>query len=119
MCFYIGIEDLAANALIESMRRLKKSFLTYREIEDYGSKVVEFLNEKEEKAILILSRESTNALFRNYSEYFEEKSVSGEMGIALRDDVTLEGLIMEFRGYLALDVLMAFVNDSTVRALGV
>ena len=119
MCFYIGIEDLAANALIESMSRLTKNFLTYKEIESYGTKVVDFLNEKNEKAVLILSRESTNALFRNYSEFFEEKTKDGEVGIELREDVSLEQLIMKFRGYLALDVLMAFINDSTVSALGV
>lgn len=119
MCFYIGIEDLAANALIESMRRSKKTFLTYKEIENYGSKVVEFLNEKGEKAVLILSRESTNALFRNYSDFFQEKEVNGEMGIQLTKEVTLENLINQFRGYLALDVLMAFVNDNSVQALGV
>ena len=119
MCFYIGIEDLAANALIESMRRSKKTFLTYKEIENYGSKVVEFLNEKGEKAVLILSRESTNALFRNYSDFFQEKEVNGEMGIQLTKEVTFENLINQFRGYLALDVLMAFVNDNSVQALGV
>lgn len=119
MCFYIGIEDLAANALIESLRRAKKTFLTYKEIENYGSRVVELLNEKGEKAVLILSRESTNALFRNYSKFFKEKNVNGEKGIELNEEVTLENLINQFRGYLALDVLMAFVNDNSVQALGV
>lgn len=119
MCFYIGIEDLAANALIESMRRLKKRFLTYEEIESYGSKVIEFLNEKNEKAVLILSRESTNALFRNYSDFFEEKEESTGIGIGLKENVVLEDLIKQFRGYLALDVLMAFVSDSAAGALGV
>lgn len=119
MCFYIGIEDLAANALIESMRRAEKNFLTYNEIENYGSKVVKFLNEKGEKAVLILSRESTNALFRNYSDFFEEKEVGGELGIELKQEISLLDLINQFRGYLALDVLMAFVNDNSVQALGV
>lgn len=119
MCFYIGIEDLAANALIESMRRAEKTFLTYKEIENYGSRVVELLNEKGEKAVLILSRESTNALFRNYSDFFLEKNVNGEKGIELKKEVTLENLINQFRGYLALDVLMAFVNENSVQALGV
>lgn len=119
MCFYIGIEDLAANALIESMRRADKVFLTYKEIENYGSRVVELLNEKGEKAVLILSRDSTNALFRNYSDFFEERNINGEMGVALREGVTLEKLINQFRGYLALDVLMAFVNETSVQALGV
>ena len=99
--------------------RSGKTFLTYKEIESYGSKVIEFLNEKEEKAVLILSRESTNALFRNYSDFFEEKSVNGEMGIELREGVTLEKLIIQFRGYLALDVLKAFISEFTVQALGV
>lgn len=119
MCFYIGIEDLAANALIESMRKAKKTFLTYKEIENYGSKVVELLNEKGEKAVLILSRESTSAFFRNYSDFFQEKSVNGGMGIELKEEVTIENLIVQFRGYLALDVLMAFVNENSIQALGV
>lgn len=119
MCFYIGIEDLAANALIESMRRVEKNFLTYREIENYGSKVVQILNEQGEKAVLILSRENTNELFRNYSDFFEEKEENEEKGVALKSGIELEDLIMQFRGYLALDVLMAFVNDRSVQALGV
>lgn len=119
MCFYIGIEDLAANALIESMRRAEKTFLTYEEIENYGSRVVQLLNEKGEKAVLVLSRESTNALFRNYSDFFQEKTVNGKMGIELKEEVTLDHLITQFRGYLALDVLMAFVNENSVQALGV
>lgn len=117
--YYIEIKDLAANALIESMRRMEKTFLTYKEIENYGSRVVEILKEKGEKAVLILSRESTNALFRNYSDFFQEKNVNGEMGIELKEEVTLENLINQFRGYLALNVLMAFVNENSVQALGV
>lgn len=117
--YYIEIKDLAANALIESMRRTEKTFLTYKEIENYGSRVVEILKEKGEKAVLILSRESTNALFRNYSDFFQEKNVNGEMGIELKEEVTLENLINQFRGYLALNVLMAFVNENSVQALGV
>ena len=115
--FYIEIDDLAANALIESMRRAEKHFLTYEELEDYGSRVVKLLNEKGEKAVLILSRERTNALFRNYPE-FREKTVNGKMGIELKKGITLEDLINKFRGYLALDVLMAFVNENAVQALG-
>lgn len=118
MCFYIGIEDLAANALIFSLEK-GKSFLTYDEIENYGTKVVQILNEKGEKAVLILSRESTKALFRNYSEYFEEQEINNTMGIALKEDKQVKDLIVQFRGYLALDVLMAFVNEESVQVLGV
>lgn len=64
---------MAANALIESMRRAEKNFLTYREIENYGSKVVQILNDQGEKAVLILSRENTNELFRNYSDFLKKR----------------------------------------------
>lgn len=77
------------------------------------------MNEQGEKAVLILSRENTNELFRNYSDFFEEKEENEEKGIALKSGIELEDLIMQFRGYLALDVLMAFVNDRSVQALGV
>lgn len=119
MCYYIGIEDLAANALIESLKKGNKRFLTYTEIENYGAKVVQILNESDEKAILILSRDSTNTLFRNYSDFFEEKENNGERGICLRDEIDVKQLIQKFRGYLALDVLLAFMNERSVSVLGV
>ena len=119
MSYYIGIEDLAANALIEVMLKKDLRFLSYSCIEEYGSKVVQILNEKGEKAILILSRNSTDILFRNYSEYFEEKENNGEIGIYLKDDKKVDDLIEKFRGYLSLDVLLAFVDNRSVEALGV
>ncbi len=119
MCFYIGIEDLAANALIEFLKKdNKKRFVTYSEIEKYGYAVVQILKEKGEKAVLILSRDNTEALFRNYSDFFEEsRNENGTEGIQLREDKNVSDLIQQFRGYLALDVLLAFVNQNSVKAL--
>ena len=52
MCVYIGIEDLAANALIEVMSKDEsKRFVSYEELESYGAEVVNFLNTKGEKAV--------------------------------------------------------------------
>lgn len=111
MCFYIGIEDLAANALIEIMKKTDRSFLTYSEIESYGAEVVQILKENGEKAVLILSRDNTDALFKNYSEFFEEQEKDGKKGILLREGKSTEDLIQHFRGYLALDVLLAFMDQ--------
>lgn len=120
MCVYIGIEDLAANALIELMAKDKtKRFVSYEELENYGTEVVNFLNAKGEKAILILSRDSTNAMFRNYSDIFEESVLNDHFGIQLKAAITIEDLIRKFRGYLAWDVLLAFVSKQTVAKLGV
>ncbi|MDE7200752.1 MAG: hypothetical protein K2O91_02360 [Lachnospiraceae bacterium] len=119
MCFYIGIEDLAANAMIEMLKRGSRRFLTYNEIEMYGAEVVQILKESGEKAVLILSRENTNALFRSYSEFFEESVQNGKKGIMLKADKEVGDLIQQFRGYLALDVLLAFMNQRSVQVLGV
>jgi hypothetical protein len=119
MCFYIGIEDLAANALIEILKKGEKRFLTYTEMENYGTEVVRILKENGENAVLILSRDNTNAFFRNYSDYFEEEEYEEKKGIQLKEGKTVEDLIIQFRGYLALDVLLAFINQRSVQVLGV
>ena len=119
MCFYIGIEDLAANALIELMKSGNRNCITYDELERYGNCVVKVLSDKGEKAVLILSRENTSALFRDYSDFFCEKEVEGKAGIELRQGKSIEDLIIQFRGYLALDVLMALVDKRSLQALGV
>lgn len=118
MCFYIGIEDLAANAMIEMLKKGERRFLTYDEIEMYGAEVVQILKENGEKAVLILSRENTDALFRNYSDFFEEGEQDGKKGVKLKIGKEIDDLIQQFRGYLALDVLLAFMNQRSVQVLG-
>lgn len=117
MGFYIGIEDLAANALIEKLEKGTGRSVSYRDIEEYGARVVRFLSAQGEKAVLILSRDNTNALFRDYSDFFEE--MEDGTGIILKTGKEKEDLICQFRGYLALDVLLALVNETCVQALGV
>ena len=116
MCFYIGIKDVAANGLIEMLRKdPSKRFLSYSKIESYGNEVVRSLNESGESAILILSREDTSELFRNYSDFFEEREEDNEKGIYLKEEKNYIDLINQFRTYLALDVLLKFVDQSIVQ----
>ena len=120
MSFYIGIEDLAANALIEILQKQDEAIVTYECLENYGAAVVQVLMSKGEKAVLILSREETNAMFRNYSEFFEEvKTEDGLLGIKLKDGKTVDDLVAAFRGYLAWDVLMAFIDTTALAKLKV
>lgn len=119
MCFYIGIEDLAANALIEIMEKDNRTCITYHELEHYGAHVVKLLSQKGEKAVLVLSRDDTNAMLRDYSEFFEEVQMEEGLGIRLREGKQTDDLIIQFRGYLALDVLLAFVDKSSLSILGV
>lgn len=95
MCFYIGIEDLAANALIEILKtkedaQMERCRVTLAELEAYGNQVIQYLNERGEKAVLILSRENTSLMFRNYSVFFEDGIGSGRkvqnlLGVRLDD----------------------------------
>nr|WP_304432213.1 hypothetical protein [Acutalibacter muris] len=118
LSFFIGIEDLAANALIEVFDGGRR-FLTYREIEEYGNEVVRILNAKQEEAVLILSRNSTNDMYRDYSAFFEETEENGERGVHLKDNKSCEDLIDAFRGYLPLPLLLAFVDQRSRQVLGV
>ena len=114
MCAYIGIEDLAANALIEILNNKQneeEGFVSYSVLEEYGLEVVKLLSEKGKDAVLILSREETRKMLRNYSDIFVECVVNGQMGIALKDSVTVEDLIVKFRGYLSFEVLLAFMSE--------
>lgn len=123
MCYYIGIEDLAANALIEILQTkeeqdLNQYVVTLRELEKYGAEVVRYLNkEKKEKALLVLSRASTLHMFRNYSDFFEEVETEEGRAIALQKGKTVEDLKEKFRIYLAMDLVNAFMNKKTVKVL--
>ncbi len=123
MCYYIGIEDLAANALIEILQtkddqEFSQCIVTLRELEEYGAEVVRYLNERKgEKALLILSRASTTHMFRNYSDFFEEVETDKGTAIALQKGKTVEDLIEKFRTYIAIDLINAFMDERTVRVL--
>lgn len=122
MCYYIGIEDLAANALIEILRKKENKensqcIVTLKELEKYGAEVVRYLDGQGEKALLILSRASTNHMFRNYCDFFEEIESEEGTAIALQKGKTVEDLIEKFRTYIAVDLVRAFMSEETVCAL--
>ena len=81
MCISIGIEDLVANALIESLERSGKREVLFRDLDKYGAKVIKVLDRKGEQAVLIFSRESTTQFLRDYSNYFEAFSSGSCDGI--------------------------------------
>ena len=119
MWIYIGIEDLVANALIELVENTEKREVMFKELDEYGALVVKYLNDKAEQAVLILSKERTNEFLHDYSEYFELFTRGIEEGIRLKEDVSVEKLWEQFRGYLSVDVMLAFIDKVSVGALGV
>ena len=113
----ITLKDLAANALIEILKNSTRRFVSYSELEEYGTAVVEILKNNGEDVMLLLSRENTDSMFRNYSDIFEEATVEGVKGISLQTDISLGMLIERFRGYLLWDALLAFVDKRATEKL--
>ncbi len=116
---YIGIEDLAANAIIEMSKyelngRCTKRIFTLKELEDYGNAVIEYLTQKGIPALMVLSRSSTTHMF-NTSDYFVETKKDGEMALCIKDGVIINDLIRKYRTYIAFPVLQAFMSDEVVK----
>lgn len=120
MSIRIGIEDLVANALIELVDNDENNReVTYSQLNKYGAVVIETLNAKNEEAVLIISKERTNAFLHGYSDFFQVRvNSNNEKCIALIEGKTTDELRKLFRGYLSLDMLMAFIGENSLQALG-
>ena len=115
MCIYIGIEDLVANALIELVEKSEKREVLFKQLDEYGAKVINYLNDKQEQAVLVLS----NEFLHDYSDYFELFSDNIDEGIRLKEGIPVSRLWEKFRGYLSVNVMLAFMDRVSVSALGV
>ena len=120
MCRFIGIEDLVANALIELMEKNNCRRVDFETLVNYGTVVLSILRQNGEEAIFLLSKEYTNELIRNYSDYFdiEHDELNGD-SIALKTNKTVDDLRNRFRAFLTIDCLLAFVNSESLEKLGV
>ena len=119
MYIYIEMEDLVANALIELVEKKGKREVLFKELDQYGAKVVEVLSEGETRAILLVSRESQMAMLEDYSDLFEEFERDGAHGIKLKEGIPTSMLWRRFRASLSVKVMLAFQAAETVAALGV
>ena len=119
MYTYIGIEDLAANAIIELLENEKNGEVLFSQLNRYGAVVIRILNEKQNDAILILSRERTNSFFNDYSDYFEPFTNGTDDGIRLKEGVTVDDLWGKFRGCISVEVMKAFMDERSLKELGV
>ena len=119
MCIYIGIEDLVANALIELVEKSEKREVLFKQLDEYGAKVIKYLNDKQEQAVLVLSKERTNEFLHDYWDYFELFLNGMDEGIRLKESISVNQLWEKFRGYLSVDVMLAFMDKVSISALGV
>lgn len=106
-CYYIGMDDVIANAFIESMKRNGNRFLTYKQINDYGDKVADLIRKDSD---VFVDKSNTSSVLTDYADFFAEQTIDGELGVELKREKSKSDLINQFRGYLPLDVLRAFVS---------
>jgi len=118
MCYYIGIEDLVANALIELVEKTGKREVHFETLNKYGEIIIRQLNSESREAVFIFSKEKTNGFFHDCSDYFTLRESTTGTVILLNDNVSTDVLRARFRVNLAFDLLKAFVNKSALQALG-
>ena len=121
MCMYIGIEDLAANALIGILARTRKEdgnpkFVRFATLLDYGMAVIDKLKKDSgEEATLIYNRESNSMLFTDYSDFFERHTdAEGYDGIRLREGKTEHDLFMRFIGSIPVELQNIMADNALI-----
>lgn len=116
---YIGIEDLAANALIELLNRKNCREVSFETLRNYGMTVVRLLAKSGKGAILTMNREGTYNMLHDYSDFFDINENGGRETIILKDGKTAEDLKLHFRAYLGLDCFIAFTDRRSLKELGI
>lgn len=101
------LSDLAANAFIEVLELGVRS-LTYQLLEWYGEEARKKLKENCDNIRLFFGRYYTDEFYWRYEKFFKQ-SEDGK-SIELNGGITKSQLIEEFRGYLPLDMLIAFIR---------
>jgi hypothetical protein len=116
---YIGIEELASNALIELLERENRRYVSFEKLHRFGMTIVQILSEKGNGAILTMDLAGRNNLIHDYSDFFEIAERKGKESIILKDEKTAEDLRLRFRAYMGIDTLLACLDKEALKALGI
>lgn len=108
--YYIQIEELAANALIEVLENYQRKVITFEALTEYGDIVVSILKEKNKDVVFQLSNSSDNNIFHDYTDYFTVT----DKEITLKDGVTIDMLKDAYRSNISFDVFLAFIDKKAL-----
>ena len=99
MYTFIGIESLAANALISLLEKNNVRVVSFDTLVNYGMEITRiYKRDTGEDAILLLSREYQLNMIANYSDFFDVKIDNAGQGVfCLKDDVDIEQVKFYFR----------------------
>lgn len=120
MCKFIGIERVAANAIIELFERKGEKRIDLASLDKYGMKVIEMLEKNtNEGAVFIFNRDGLRQFFIDYSDYFRMEQTEEQTFIVMQDSVTCEDLKNKFRWSAPYEILKAILAPSCLEVLGV
>ena len=109
MGYVVKLVDCVANAFIHKMKNGDTlCFSPFSELEEYGRKVVDELEMNGFEAYTCFSRDKTEEMFCSEEDCFSPAILHGENGVRLNVGFTRSDLIRRFRGYLPLDMLLAY-----------
>ncbi len=124
MCTFIGIESVAANALIELFEKRNETEISFDTLVRYGMQVVRILQGKtNDEIVLLLSRKYQINMVENYSDFFEADFFADGSGVFRLKETnkqeTLQALKEYFRWTLSIQLLDAFMSEDALHVLGV
>ena len=111
----IGIEYIAANALVELYENSKQNYVKIEDLRNYGITVKEILKDNNIEAVLLMSDYYLIQFVHNYSDMFE---VVDEK-IYKKDNVTCDDIRERIIAYMKMDLLMAMVDKKSLEVLGI
>ena len=124
MCYFIGVEDLAANALIELLENgSNRREVSFRELEAYGAEVVKELNEAQgQDCFLLLSQYRMRDAVRERSDILEILDYGTPRArVALRGGYALDEYVQKlsesFCGSISIPVLQAMSAQRSLEQL--
>lgn len=115
--FSIGIEDLVANALIETVEKTGKRSISFSQLTKYENAILTNLTQNDKRVRLNVNRNATNQFFHDYSDVFTIKEYKNDIVVSLNNNVSTAYLRSNFRINLALPLLKAFVSQEVVDVL--
>lgn len=118
MCTFIGVECLAANALIELYEN-EITKIGFKQLAEYGLSVVEqYKKESGTDAVLIFDPEDIHGLVINYSDFFDiEETEQEQKYLCLKNGVEIRELKEQFRWTLSYAMLKAISRVSAMKAV--
>ena len=113
--YNLALDDIVPNAFIE-LKKVDNSVtsIPLKIIENYGEAVKNKIISNGGHARLCLNRNCTAYFLRCYDKYFYITQIENDSYVVLNDDISVEELIVSFRKFIEIDVLLAFMDKEVV-----